>query len=985
MKNLIKHITFFLLLAALVSSGFSQFIYFPYYGKNKVLYTKFDWDHYETDHFDIYYYSKDDRTLKRIAELAESAYKRISNDIKHDLSAKVPFLYYCTTTDFQQTNLFQMPEGVLGAAEPLLYRVALHGDMPDDELQDLVEHELTHIFEYDLLWGSPGGVLYSVSQPASWIMEGFSEYNTHNWSCWSSLIVRDSVLNDRIPEINKMGELSSQYLLPRDPAYDFGHAIYEFIEFKYGKNGIQSFWHSMKNSSLAGKTYPIKRAFNKEHKEFNYEFKKYLRNKFKPFLLRENPEDYSLPIGPEFPLNPYYFSFSHALSPSGDIVAILTYNVKDSDIDIVLLSTKDGSVIKNITKGYTLKYEHIKREIDPSKGKDLSWSPDGDMIAFFGRAGQKHSLYIVNALTGKTLRTIKIPYDQPASPCFFPEKEELLFTAFQNGIPDIFKINLENGKILNMTEDDAFEKAPSISPDGKVVAYTIHLDTYDKLFLSPTNNLKNKTQLTFGRANTITPEFSRDSEKIYFSGDTRGAFNIYSLNLKTGELKRYTDVTTGNFFPFPHPKGPKTIIFSSFNKGSFQVFKSDLEGEVEKNISFAEKSPDDEFKKFEPIVTFEIDKKKIQAHKGMGKLYLTGRPPVDTIISTDGSIYGGSALSFSDLFRDYTFSLTAYQVRNFRSYYFSYLNQKNRLQYMASAFQYTIFYYPSYYYFNPSLFNFLSYRDAIATRKISGINVSAYYPFNLYYRTQATLSYNHYEEDFYDPYLNQFYGGGGYSMFWNGSMISTSLSLTGETTHFKYYGPAAGNTFQFGVTQGIPISSSFLRNTTVQADYRKYLNIGSDFLLAFRINCFVSRGKNPYITYFGGNNQVRSAYYYSIVGNEGWYSNLEFRFPVINAANTIIGQIGPVRGTLFFDVSRSKLKGYSAQFASYVGTDEYGLPEYRFFDALGSYGFGFQFFFLGLPFHIEFVKRLEFPDFSNPLKFDTFGKFQTKFWIGFDF
>ena len=34
-----------------------------------------------------------------------------------------------------------------------------------DEIQDLVEHELTHIFEYDLLWGGPGGGIYAVSQP----------------------------------------------------------------------------------------------------------------------------------------------------------------------------------------------------------------------------------------------------------------------------------------------------------------------------------------------------------------------------------------------------------------------------------------------------------------------------------------------------------------------------------------------------------------------------------------------------------------------------------------------------------------------------------------------------------------------------------------------------------------------------------------------------------------------------------------------------
>jgi len=986
MRNSNKYLLAFILFFILVNFSFSQFIYFPYYGKNKVLYEKFDWNHYETDHFDIHYYVKDIQILKTVAELAESAYQRISQTMKHQLSAKVPLLYYKTSTDFEQTNLFQMPEGVLGVAEPMLYRIAIQGDLTLDETQDLVEHELTHIFEYDLLWGSPGGALYAVRRPPLWVFEGFSEYNTQNWTPWSALIVRDAVINDRIPELKKSGDLHSSFLLPRDPAYDFGHAIYDFIEYKHGKNGIREFWHSLERSSSFRKQDSIKKVLKMTPKEFNYEFKKYLRSKNKKFLLRDNPEDYSITLGPEFPLNAYYFSFSHALSPSGDIIAALTFSIKDNDIDIVLISTKDGKVIRNVTKGHTLKYEHIKYEVDSSKGRDISWSADGDRIVFFARSGQKHSLFILNALNGKTLDSIKIPYDQPASPCFLPDGKEILFTASSEGKHDVFKINLNTKKILNLTGDDLYEKAPAISPDGKYVAYTIHIDVFDKLFISPLNDLKNKTQLTFGRGNTISPEFSKDSKEICFSGDMREAFNIYSLNLETGDLRRYTDVRTGNFFPAPLPNNSSEFIFSSFNKGSFQIFKSKLEGKLIKSIKFVEKKPEEKFRKFEPIVKLEINKDNIKTYKGIKNLYLSSRPPVDAILSTDGSLYGGTAISFTDLMADYAFNIMAYQVRAFRSYYFSFLNQKNRLQYMASVFQYTQFYYPPYAYYDPYLYNYLSYNDSIASREISGANISAYYPFNRYYRIQGSFGYSHYEEDFYDPYMKQtLYGRNtSYNMFWNGNLLSASLSLIGETTVFNYYGPTSGNTFRFSLTQAVPISEGFFRNTTVELDLRQYLYVGANALFAFRFNGFASKGRNPYVFYFGGNNQVRSVYYSNIIGNEGWYSDLEFRFPLVNAASTIIGQIGPVRGALFADIARSKLKDFPAQiyFWEYVPNKGYILSSA---DAVGSYGFGFQFFFLGLPFHVEFVKMLKFPDFSRPFDFDIIGDYDTKIWIGFDF
>ncbi|MGB2762938.1 MAG: hypothetical protein WBC20_00860 [Candidatus Aminicenantaceae bacterium] len=987
MKHYIKYITLFIFLVLWVPLSFAQSMYFPYYGKNKVLYEKFDWENYKTNHFDIYYYVGDMRILKNVAEMAESAYQKISEELKHPLSDPVPLIFYKTLTDFEQTNLFQISEGVMGVAEPVLHRIAIHGDMSLDQMQDLIEHELTHVFEFDLLWGSPGGGLYAISAPPLWIMEGYAEYNTETWTSWSSLIVRDAVLNDRVPELSKSGNLYSRYPMPRQPAYDFGHAMFEFIESKMGKTGIREFWHSMKRSPLVGRRSPTQRAFNMTYKEFNHEFKKYLRTRFKDFVSRENPEDYSIALGPEFPLNPYYFSLAHAVSPSGDIVAVLTQSVKDYDIDIILISTKDGSVIKNITKGYTLKYEYIRFDIDPSKGKNIAWSPDGDSIAFFARSGQKYALFILSPITGKILRRIFIPFDHPSSPCFVPGEKELIFTAFHGGTHDIFKVNLSTENFLNLTEDELFEKAPAVSHDGKQLAYTIRLDAYDKLFLSPIDNLREKTQLTFGRGNTIAPYFSHDSKELYFSGDMRNAFNLYSLNLENGELKRYTDVRTGNFFPIPLPNEPKKVLFSAFNKGALQIFKSEFEGEVEKTITFAERSQDEEFKKFEPVVSLDINKNKIQSHEGIGKLYLMARPPIDALVSTDGSIYGGSALSFSDILDDYSLYFMAYQVRSFRSYQFAFMNQKSRLQYMASAFQYTFYYYSSAYY-DPLYYEFARYSDAMATRKITGVNFLAYYPFNRYYRTEATFGFYNYEED----YL--YSGPSSYSGFLNGNLLSAGFALVGETTRFRYpFGPISGNTFKLSLSYGLPVSENFIQNTTVEADLRQYLHIGGDSLFAFRFNGFASRGKNRFVFYLGGNNQIRSTNYYSVICSEGWYTNFEFRFPLVNAANTILGQIGPVRGTFFFDMARVKLLDYSAGFASAIGYNIYGFPLYRFSDAIGSYGYGLQFFFLGLPVHLEFSKRIEWPDLVinslGDLKklFDVepYGNFKTRFWIGFDF
>jgi outer membrane protein assembly factor BamA len=188
------------------------------------------------------------------------------------------------------------------------------------------------------------------------------------------------------------------------------------------------------------------------------------------------------------------------------------------------------------------------------------------------------------------------------------------------------------------------------------------------------------------------------------------------------------------------------------------------------------------------------------------------------------------------------------------------------------------------------------------------------------------------------------------------------------------------------MSPALPAASSLISNTTWEADARKYFYFGADALLALRAQGFLSRGRNPFLGYYGGNNQVRSAYYYGIVGTEYWFAGAELRFPLVGTAATIIGPVGPVRGVLFFDVTRNKYGVYPAKF--YRTDDDPASVTYGSlltFDAIGSFGAGFEFFVFGIPVHIEFAKRLEWASIGKPLSFGTFGSYATKFWIGYDF
>src|SRR5580765_1836439 len=207
-----------LLVAGWAGLASAQTPFVPYFGKNNIHYDTFDWHIYTTDHFEIYYYPELERHLERVASYAESAYEQVSADLKHDLSFKVPLIIFKTHSEFEQQNVAPgaAQEGVGAFAEPFRDRMLLPIDDPPDQLYGLITHELTHIFEFDII---PQGLIRR-SVPL-WVNEVLSDYERGQWSSSDLMSIRDAAVADIVP---KMSELEG-YGGSNNPRliYNLGH------------------------------------------------------------------------------------------------------------------------------------------------------------------------------------------------------------------------------------------------------------------------------------------------------------------------------------------------------------------------------------------------------------------------------------------------------------------------------------------------------------------------------------------------------------------------------------------------------------------------------------------------------------------------------------------------------------------------------------------------------------------------------------------
>jgi hypothetical protein len=1011
----------------------------PYFGKNNVHYDSFDWSIYATDHFDIYYYPEEKKHIERVASYAESAYQQVSADLKHDLSFRVPLILFKTHSEFEQENVDPgISEGVGAFAEPSHDRMVLPIDEPSDQLYGLIHHELTHVFQFDIIPQS----LIRRNYPL-WVGEGEAEWERGSWEALDLMMVRDAAVSDIIPKMSEQegyGNSNNARFIP----YDLGHAVFEFIEAKYGKAGIQSYMFALRKSVIGGGEDAYEEAFHLKKDEFDQAFDRYMKDRFKPFRDKERPADYGRNLAPNPEKTEFADAFSIAPSPSGDLIATVTINRKDEELDIVLVSSKDGSVVRNLTSGFDkdLGFDHIiEMPVSRMFFPWLAWSPKGDRIAYFVRTEKERTLIVQNVLT-KNIE-VRIPMksvDEPESPAFSPDGRTVTFSALRGGVGDIYTVDLESKAVVNLTADEFGDYAPTYSPDGAFIIYNARISGNYKLFRLDLAT-KTKTQLTFGTHDDSGVQFMDPHTVVFSSTATDPAtpldadtarngriFNIWTLDLTNGELRQYTDTLGGNTSAIVLNEGTtKRVAFLTYYKADYEIHALELKEPLHTVASadFGEPGP---IVDFQAPVQHTFDENKVHKKKTFEKMFLEGRPPVNIGVTSNGDIFGGTAISFGDVLGDKQFNVFISSISTYRTLQASYINLSRRFQWALEALDSTSFFYgnTSGVFFDPAFAGLISRDQAIATQTVRGGSAIGIWPLDRYRRLQMSAGFQQIEEDFSDPSVQALYEENavatGQPVFRNGSLAPLSANFISETTVFREFGPLAGSTMKLGYTVA-PHLGGLLSQQTFEADVRYYKRLASTGTLALRFRGFKSAGEFPSYLYFGGNSEMHGYDYLSFIGQNAMFADAELRFPIIDAALTPIGVIGGIRGVFFANIGGGWFDNQGYKFFSSapetvtpvlgyqispldgvtILTDPItGIPLQKFGDPTtitglrledgrASYGVGFETFILGFPLHFDWAWRTLFNKSWEDYVFASdggsaeFRKPRFDLWIGYDF
>lgn len=570
--RLLMIMAFCLLITILVSNKAEA----QYFGQNKVRYKNLDFKVYKTPHFELYYYLKNDSLVKRFAQESELWYTLHQQVFRDTFKKPNPIILYSNHPDFQQTTAIsgEIGVGTGGVTEGLKNRVVMPIMENNNTTRHVLGHELVHAFQYHILLESDTTNLNDLNNLPLWMIEGMAEYlSIGKKDAYTAMWMRDAVLNKDIPSIQDL-TTSGKYF-----PYRYGQAFWSFIGSTYGDTVIVPFF---KNTARFGLDYGIRKTFGYDDKTLSNLWKNSIEAAYKPFL----KDTAQVPIGLRIidNKNAGEMNVAPAVSPDGKLIAFLSEKDLFS-VDLFLADAQTGKILRKLTS--KISNTHIDEfNFIESAG---AWSPDSKKFAFSVFSAGRNKLVMVNVSNGKTLLEASMgKAEQFSNLTWSPNGQDIAFTGMSEGQSDLYNYNLQTKAVTQLTNDRFSDYQPSFSKDGKHIVFSTDRSTYDKtlsqditfnLAVLETSTGKVSEINVFNGANNLNPQFSANSSQIYFLSNRDGFRNLYRYTIDGGKVEQLTDYFTGisgitEYSPALSVSNNDDIVYSYYRAQKYTLYNA---------------------------------------------------------------------------------------------------------------------------------------------------------------------------------------------------------------------------------------------------------------------------------------------------------------------------------------------------------------------------------------------------------------------------
>jgi len=582
MKKLFKIFINLIILLTISYLAYSQ-----YFGKNKVNYEVFDFQVYETPHFEIYHYIEDEGEIENFAQLCERWYLRHQKIFQDTLEEKNPIIFYKNHPDFQQTTVISsiISVGTGGVTEGYRRRVVMPYSASNAETNHVLGHELVHVFQYKLFKDQRELGLRSVNNVPLWMIEGLAEYLSIGRSdVKTAMWMRDAIMQDDVPTFRDMSRRPNEYF-----PYRYGHVFWAYMTGLYGDGIIRPL---LLTTGRDGYKKALEHFTGYEPDTLSMMWEKAIKQTHSPYL--EEKED---SVGEKLfdGSNAGTINIAPSLSPDGEnLIFISNKNVIRIGYFLADIDNKEiTDRLSNVIRGPDIDaYSFLE-----SAG---TWNPNGRQYALTVFSKGKNKIEIVNLEDERVVKKVALgDLEAFNNPDWSPDGDKILVSGLKNGNSDLYVFDIETEELEQLTDDKYSDMQPSWSPDGSKIVFisdrTRKTDFQQvqygnfRMTIYDLNTDKISTVDILQGADIINPKYSPDGKEIYFVSNADGFRNIYRYNIENDITRKVTDLKTGvsgisELSPcFDISDKSEELVYVLYSNDGYQLYSqklSEFEGPV---------------------------------------------------------------------------------------------------------------------------------------------------------------------------------------------------------------------------------------------------------------------------------------------------------------------------------------------------------------------------------------------------------------------
>ena len=543
----------------------------------------YNWLTIKGKHVRVHYHEEAERTARTVAKIADEVWDPITSLYQYDPGI-IDFIIK-DIDDYSNGATYFFDNKIEIWASSLDFD--LRGT--HNWLRNVISHEFTHMVQIqsalkvsrtipifylqfmnyedkrrpDILYGFPNFIasypVPGINVP-SWFAEGTAQYmrkefGYDDWDTHRDMILRSYALENKMLTWNQMG-VFEKTSLGNESVYNSGFALTRYISQKYGEDKLRLITHKLGKLFNFTIDAAFQEVLGKNGNEIYNEWSSFLKEDYKKRIA----DVVSNKVAGDIICSEGFGNFLPEFSADGKKILYISNKTADymslSSLYLYDLETKKDKLIQN---GVRSTSSFIKGSNKVVYAKLSDDNPKWTNI---------HDLYVYDLESEKETRlTFGLRANNPS---VSNDGKKITFIYQNDGTVNLGIVDIDGKNFKRLT---FFEKGEQLfntkfSNDNSQIFfdYSYHDNRDIACVHSDGSNYK---LITTSQADERNP-IQEKNGKLLYSSDETGIFNIYQLNLATGERKQLTNVIGGAFMPAVNLNGD--IVYSGYTAEGYKIF-----------------------------------------------------------------------------------------------------------------------------------------------------------------------------------------------------------------------------------------------------------------------------------------------------------------------------------------------------------------------------------------------------------------------------